>query len=233
MNNKGKNKELNVELSIIDVFKYFDLLDVNFYNAKNNIQMGIYVSLAELENAHMQTIFLKDKIKIKIDSNHIKECKQIDVLQCEFSHEILHALSSVRNNRKMKFNINEDEGIPLIGIDEACTQLFAEKVNRISLNKYQNYLYDLKVIMATLARIIGEDLLAQQYFNNNKHFSEKFNELTQGKFKEFCKYMEKLYILSKKIHYVGSTLEDLEEIDIYKSKINIIINSITENKKVK
>ncbi len=160
----------------------------------------------------------------------------LELVRLQLTHEILHGLSETRDGKQFTFGYPyiDSESI-YTGINEACTQVFAEDIEQTRLSESEDYLYFIKNIMRVMKVLIGEDKLANQYLGNDTSFEESFNRLTENKFMDFAQFMNRVYTLdkNKKYHRGNFTDQDEQILSIYKEQIvDFTKNLIEKNSKI-
>jgi len=212
-------------------WNYFRSLDICLKNLEKNMTNNIFLYSAPLKEIHgtnMANWPIINGSEIYLDTCFLLDNANIEIINCQLTHEVLHSLSRKIGGGKNWFNHNEDI---YEGIDEFTTQFFTEEIEKTELNEKEDYLYFGKNIMRNLSDIIGIDKLSSQYLNNDRNFEVTFNSLSTVSFLEFANCMNTIYELSKKEKYFNITKEEKEFLEQQKVGISEFVSLLYNNNK--
>lgn len=189
-----------------NIWQYFTSNNCINDNINQNIMkpMGLYVApVYKVHRSKMVNWPLKHGSEIYVDNDFIEENKEDPKLvMCQITHEAIHGITRKVDDKNNNYlfghvNIVNKNGIDYTAINEACTQIVAEEINGIIIEK--DVYYSLKTIIRIIMLIIGKKEMLDQFCNSNTIFEEKFNSITNNRFNDFAKVMETILNLSKRM----------------------------------
>ena len=225
-----KKKLIQEKIRIID--KNIDISDW--------VNKDIYLYVIDMTPMSKGRLFFysaNGEDEVYIDYNFLKDNSNYEVIIHQLTHELLHSLCQFMNQKKIyqTFNHNwfDDDRI-YRGIDEATTQMFTDEFETKKLNEEQDSnFYFIKNIMRILKVIIGEKELLLQYLNRSDSFEQSFNNISNNKFIEFSKLINKIYCLNYEIfNKLKLRLDystDTIELNDLKKEVIYIVNDIIKD----
>ena len=178
-------------------------------NLKDNVSL-YYAPVRQTRGSSLVCWPFPDRTEIYVDENFALSDPQL--AQFQLTHELLHSLSEKRDGKQLIFGYSYSNlGSVYTGINEACTQLFAEDIEEARLNETEDYLYFVKNIMRVMKVVVGERKLADQFLGNNFSFEDAFNKLTENKFNDFVSAINDIYNFDKKKKAHSDTITKSDE----------------------
>ena len=117
-------------------------------NLKDNVSL-YYAPVRQTRGSSLVCWPFPDRTEIYVDENFALSDPQL--AQFQLTHELLHSLSEKRDGKQLIFGYSYSNlGSVYTGINEACTQLFAEDIEEARLNETEDYLYFVKNIIPWL-----------------------------------------------------------------------------------
>ena len=127
---------------------------------------------------------------------------QLDVIFTQLIHEMCHIVSDDSINNRNGIQINDGNNFydrTNFYLNEGITQLFAEKISNINIDKISQSYNDTLNIAKLLKVFIGEDVLFNSYFLQSNILQKKYNELAgENSFETLSSSLNEVYYIQKK-----------------------------------
>ncbi len=181
-----------------NAWEYFRRI-TNVSNIEKNIDSNsplYYAPLRKIHGSRMVSWPVQGGAEIYVDEEFAIDNEEL--VRVQLQHEILHNLANRINGKQSFFGYEYDGSgkSNYIGLNEATTQMISEDITGVRLDEETDYLYFVKNIMRVMKVLFGEELIVDQYINNNFNFTNTFNEKTSCKFEPFALLMNEIYYLS-------------------------------------
>lgn len=181
-----------------NAWEYFRRI-TNVSNIEKNINSNsplYYAPLRKIHGSRMVSWPVQGGAEIYVDEEFAIDNEEL--VRVQLQHEILHNLANRINGKQSFFGYEYDGSgkSNYIGLNEATTQMISEDITGVRLDEETDYLYFVKNIMRVMKVLFGEELIVDQYINNNFNFTNAFNEKTNSKFEPFALLMNEIYYLS-------------------------------------